>query len=150
MNEYHIINIFVGIFTFAFLGAAVYLWFSKKREQLNNKKLQAKYDKLLSQKKSSEVRLGKVAENMAPFFKDWPYDPNRFRFLGNPIDGISFNDNEVVFVEIKSGGARLSKSQKHVRDLVNAGKIKFVSFRVDHEGSALKIEAEPTKTELSE
>lgn len=146
MNEYHIINIFVGIFTFGFLALAVWNWFSKKREQLERAKLQKKYDKLLSQKKSSEVRLGKVAENMAPFFQEWPYDANRFRFLGNPIDGISFNEDEVVFVEIKSGGARLSKSQKHVRDLVRAGKVKFVSFRVDQHGSTLKLEAEPEDT----
>jgi len=143
LNEYTIINIFVATFTIIFLSAAVYFGFSSYREKLKNKKLQKKYDKLLTQKKSSEVRLGKVAENMAPFFQEWPYDPNRFRFLGNPIDGISFNDNEVVFVEIKSGGARLSKSQKHVKDLVRAGKIKFVSFRVDDTGSSLKLESEP-------
>jgi predicted Holliday junction resolvase-like endonuclease len=147
LNELTIINIFVGIFTVAFLCLAVWNWFSKKREQLKNKQLQKKYDKLLTQKKSSEVRLGKVAENMAPFFSDWPYDPNRFRFLGNPIDGISFNDDEVVFVEIKSGGARLSKSQKHVKELVRAGKIKFVSFRVDDTGSSLKLESEPEEND---
>lgn len=107
-----------------------------------NKKLKEENTKILHQKKSSEVRLGKVAENMAPFFQDWPYDPNNFRFLGNPIDGISFNEDEVVFIEIKSGGARLSKGQKHVRDLVRAGKIKFVSFKVTDTGSEVKLEAE--------
>lgn len=98
--------------------------------------------KIIHQKKSSEVRLGKVAENMAPFFSDWPYDPNRFRFLGNPIDGISFNEDEVVFVEIKSGGARLSKTQKHVKDLVKQGKVRFVSFKVTDTGTQVKLEAD--------
>lgn len=99
-------------------------------------------DKILHQKKSSEVRLGKIAENMAPFFKDWPYDPNNFRFLGNPIDGISFNDDGVVLVEIKSGAARLSKGQKQIRDFVKGGKVKFVSFRIDENGTTLKVESE--------
>lgn len=147
MTHLTIVNFFVATLLLMFIISTVYLLFSVKKERLTNKKLQRQHDKVVSQKKSSEVRLGKVAENMAPFFSDWPYDPNRFRFLGNPIDGISFNDDEVVFVEIKSGGARLSKSQKHVKELVRAGKIKFVSFRVDDTGSTLKLESEPEEND---
>ena len=147
MTYLTLINIFVATFTIIFLAAAIYFWLGKQQEKFKNKKLQHDYEKLLSQKKSSEVRLGKVAENMAPFFADWPYDPNRFRFLGNPIDGISFNENEVVFIEIKSGGARLSKGQKHVRDLVRAGKIKFVSFKITDTGSEVKLEASSEEDE---
>ncbi len=61
-------------------------------------------------RKNSEIRLGKIGENLAPFVKDWPWDPNKFRFLGNPIDGVQFNKDEIEFVEIKTGKARLSKS----------------------------------------
>lgn len=96
--------------------------------------------KILHQKKSSEVRLGKIGENMAPFFTEWPYDPNSFRFLGNPIDGIQFTDDEIIFVEIKTGKARLSNSQKHIKKLVKEGKVKFASFRVGEEGCNLLIE----------
>jgi len=100
----------------------------------------AEYDKVLHQKKSSEVRLGKVAENMAPFFDAWPYDPNNFRFLGNPVDGIQFTEDSVIFIEIKSGKARLSSSQKLIKDLVRRGKVEFATFRVDGNGCLLKIE----------
>lgn len=107
-----------------------------------NKKLEENYNKVLSQKKSSEVRLGRIGEQMAPFFQSWPFDPNGFRFLGNPIDGIQFTDDAVVFIEIKTGKARLTDSQKTVKRLVKEGKICFATFRVSEDGCSLKIEEE--------
>jgi len=104
------------------------------------KSLEDDYAKLLNQKKSSEVRLGKIAENMAPFFTCWPYDPNTFRFLGNPVDGIQFTDDEIIFVEIKTGKARLSDSQKWIKKLVQEKKVSFVSFKIGENGVALEKE----------
>ena len=113
----------------------------------NNKKWKAtvrnyknKHNSILSVKKSSEIRLGKIGENMAPFMKGWPYDPNRFRFIGSPVDGIQFTDNEIIFVEIKTGKSRLSKSQKLARDNVRKGNISFATFRVDETGTKMKKE----------
>jgi len=106
------------------------------------KEQQEKYAKELHHRKSSEVRLGKIGENLAPFVKDWPWDPNRFRFLGNPVDGIQFNEDEIIFVEIKTGNARLSKSQKNCRDIVKAGKVSFVTFKITDEGTKLIREIE--------
>lgn len=101
--------------------------------------LRNSYSKLLNQKKSSEVRLGKIGENFAPFIRDWPYDPNNFRFIGNPIDGIQFNDDEIIFVEIKTGNSRLSKSQKSFRDIIKSGNVRFATFRVNENGSMLNL-----------
>ena len=105
-----------------------------KRSRKDAEKYKLKYEKALHHRKSSEVRLGKIGENLAPFVKNWPWDPKAFRFLGNPIDGVQFNDDEIIFVEIKTGKARLSKSQKDFRDLVKAGKVSFVSFKITEDG----------------
>ena len=91
--------------------------------------LKDKYDKLLNQKKSSEVKLGKTAENHAPFFTEWPYDARKFRFMGDPVDGVQFNEDSIIFVEIKTGKSRLSPSQRNIRDLVKTGAVKFGEFR---------------------
>jgi len=99
-----------------------------------------KNKKVVSQRKSSEVRLGKIGENMAPFFKDWPFDPNKFRFLGNPIDGIQFNNDEILFIEIKTGKSRLSTSQKKIKQLIKEKKVAFATFRVSEEACLLKVE----------
>jgi predicted Holliday junction resolvase-like endonuclease len=100
-------------------------------------KLQNKYSRELHHRKSSEVRLGKIGENLAPFTEGWPWDANNFRFLGNPVDGVQFNDDEIIFVEIKTGKARLSRSQKDFRDLVKKGKVSFVTFKITDGGTKL-------------
>ena len=116
-----------------------------KRNKWKSEKLisvQAHLQKIASQKKSSEVRLGKIGENLAPFVEHWPYDPNNFRFLGNPCDGVSFNLNtgKIVFVEIKTGKSKLSKSQKRIRELINQGEVYFATFRVGEDGCEFKID----------
>ncbi|MBV5347776.1 hypothetical protein JZU46_06145 [bacterium] len=94
-----------------------------------------------SQKKSSEVRLGLMAENFMPFIRDYPYDHKNFRFLANPVDGIQVNDDSVIFIEFKTGGAKLSRGQKHIKELVSQGKVRFETFRVDEDGASLKLES---------
>lgn len=95
---------------------------------------------IISMKKSSEIRLGKIGENMAPFMKGWPYDPNRFRFVGSPVDGLQFTDNEIIFIEIKTGKSKLNSNQKLARDLIRRGKVSFATFRVDETGTQLRKE----------
>ena len=70
--------------------------------------------KILSQKKSGEVRLGQIAEKLAPFLEDFTYNPENAIFLGQPIDYVVFEDDEVIFVEIKSGKSQLSSKQRHI------------------------------------
>jgi predicted Holliday junction resolvase-like endonuclease len=82
--------------------------------------------KVTSQKKSSEVRLGHIAETLAPFLDQFDFDPENCTFLGKPIDYISFGDDEITFIEVKSGNSQLNKKQRHIRDLVKA---KFVSWK---------------------
>lgn len=97
-----------------------------------------KYSNLLNQKKSTEVRIGQVSEHIAPFMHAWPYKAGNFRFIGSPIDGVSFEDDEIVFVEIKTGKGRLSPKQMKIRKQVREGKIKWLEFRVDPDGFNVK------------
>jgi predicted Holliday junction resolvase-like endonuclease len=92
--------------------------------------LQTQYKKLLSQKKSSEVRLGHVAEKVAPFLDNFPYDPEKITFLGMPIDYISFEKDKITFIEVKSGKSRLSKKQRQIRDIVLEGKVAWDEIRI--------------------
>jgi len=103
-----------------------------------NENLMEKFNKTIHQKKSSEVRLGKIGENLAPFTKCWPWDPNDFRFLGSPIDGMQFTEEMIYLVEIKTGKSRLSKKQARCRELVKAGKVAFVSCRIGEDEIEIK------------
>ena len=126
-----------GIISFLFCILFWKLWQANRADSAYWKE---KYDKTLSQKKSSEVRLGKTAENLAPFIEGWLYDPGDFRFIGNPVDGISINEDGIVFVEIKTGRARLTKSQKHAKQLIREGKVYFETFRISEDGVSIHRE----------
>lgn len=91
---------------------------------------QAQYATLLGQKKSSEVRTGGIVEQIAPFLKDYPVDSGTARFIGDPVDFCHFLDDKIVFVEVKSGESQLSSKQRKIRDLISAGKVEFILYRV--------------------
>lgn len=123
--------------------AFVVVMFITERKRLRNvtelaEKFAKDLEKTQSQKKSSEVRLGKIGENLAPFTDAWPWDPNNFRFLGSPVDGIQFTDDCIYMVEIKTGNSRLSKIQQRCKELINQGKFKFVEFRIGTDGVEIK------------
>ena len=60
----------------------------------------------------------------------YPHEPQNFRFLGSPIDGVQFNDKGIVFVEFKAAQAKLSPLQKHIKELVNEKKVSFEEIRI--------------------
>jgi predicted Holliday junction resolvase-like endonuclease len=93
---------------------------SKLNEETENRK------KITSQKKSSEVRLGGIAETLAPFLDQFDFEPEECTFLGKPIDYISFADDEITFIEVKSGNSKLNARQRHIRDQI---KSKLVSWK---------------------
>ena len=75
--------------------------------------------------KSMYVKHGKSFENLFPFMNNYPYDSRNFRFIGDPIDGISFEDNKIVFMEFKTGTSKLSEKQKKIKDIVENKKVEW-------------------------
>jgi predicted Holliday junction resolvase-like endonuclease len=88
------------------------------------------YSKLLNQKKSSEVRLGMDAEVLAPFLEVFRWNPKDARFIGQPLDFIVFEDNHVIFIEVKSGNSKLSSKQTRIRKNIEEGRVKFEVLRI--------------------
>jgi predicted Holliday junction resolvase-like endonuclease len=87
--------------------------------------------KILSQKKSSEVRLGQISEHLAPFLLNFKHDPKKAHFLGMPIDYIVFEEDNIIFLEIKSGEAHLSKTQQQIKKLVEDKKVVWEVMRIN-------------------
>lgn len=82
-------------------------------------------------KQSQSVKYGKMSENWIPLSEKFPYDKTKFRFLGNPIDGIAFLDDKIVFCEFKTNTSKLSHTQENIRDLVKNKKVEWNEFRVE-------------------
>jgi predicted Holliday junction resolvase-like endonuclease len=91
--------------------------------------------------RSQSVIIGKVTEHLIPYMPNFAYNPKDVRFIGSPIDLIIFDgmDNEevreVVFVEVKTGAATLTKRERQIRDVISAGKVKWLEMRLSKEPS---------------
>lgn len=96
-----------------------------------NQKLRLEKSKLLSQKKSTEVRTGHIVEKFAPFLDNFPHNPEQAIFLGQPIDYLVFGEDGVTFSEIKSGNAQLSKKQRLIRDHIKEGRVYWEEVRIN-------------------
>jgi predicted Holliday junction resolvase-like endonuclease len=81
-------------------------------------KLKSKITNLDSNLRSNAVKQGLTLEQWIPISENYPWDHRNFRFLGDPIDGIQFEDNKILLVEFKSGNSRMSNKQKAIQQLV--------------------------------
>lgn len=81
-------------------------------------------------KRSLAVKYGKKSEQFMPFLNDYPYDADRFRFIGNPIDGIQFEEDKIIFVEFKTGDALLNQNQKRIKEIVDKKRVEFKEFKI--------------------
>jgi len=77
-------------------------------------------------------------------FSKAKYLPSDAKFLGDPVDYVVFDgytdfrdgegdaeDIEVVLIDIKSGGARLTKGQQAIARAVQEGRVRFETIRID-------------------
>ncbi len=82
-------------------------------------------------KRSQSSIYGRITEQYAPFMKAYPFNPHKFRFIGEPIDGIQFEDNQIIFVEFKARGGALTTRQKMIKQLVQTKKIGWYEFNLE-------------------
>jgi predicted Holliday junction resolvase-like endonuclease len=94
--------------------------------------------------RSRYVLKGKIAEHMVPLLSDiFKYDLSDARFIGAPIDYLIFdgytavkdlNSNEpitVILADVKTGNARLSKTERRIKEAVEAGRVRWETIRLD-------------------
>ncbi len=96
----------------------------------NQQRVWKKLKETSFQKQSQSVKYGKMSEQFMPFLKDYPYDPQDFRFLGTPIDGVQFTGDKVIFMEFKASSGQLSEKQKRIKELVEKKKVEFEERRI--------------------
>jgi len=98
--------------------------------------------------RSRAVMRGQVAETFAPLLPGFPFNHKDARFLGQPVDFLVFNGLsdgdgqqgvEIVLVEIKTGGAVLSQRELAIREAVRAGRVRWLTLRLDDRGQLVEI-----------
>ena len=100
----------------------VRLWWTNRRELRDAASLL----------QGARVDRGLIAEQFAPFtrrFDDLGWDPQEFKFLGRPVDGVQFQDDEVIIVEFKTGDSQMTTRQRQIKRMVAEGKVRFEEIR---------------------
>lgn len=98
--------------------------------------------------RSRAVLGGQFSEQLAPFLPGFNYSPTECRFIGKPIDFMVFKGmdgkeiEEVVFVEVKSSGSKLSGQEKMLRDAIKNKKVRWEEYRVPEEMTKKKFRDE--------
>lgn len=86
--------------------------------------------------KSRATLGGLFSEQLAPYLPDFPYSPTEVRFLGKPIDFVVFKGmdskkiEEVVFVEVKSGKAKINSHEKNLKDAIEKKRVRWEEYRI--------------------
>ena len=107
-------------------------------EELRKRNVKLEKNKKLTTKKATittrSVNIGKNLEKILPIMEDFKWQLPDCRFLGDPIDLLTFNGlsvnniDSISFIEVKSGKARLNKHQKLVKEAVEDNRVKYRVF----------------------
>ena len=95
--------------------------------------ISARLDDETFRRQSLSTSYGRITEQWFPLLKSYPYEPQDFRFLGSPVDGVQFNEDSVIFIEFKANKSRLSEKQRRIKKLVEEGHVYWEEFHFTDE-----------------
>jgi len=114
---------------------------AKKALNDETKEIQGTYQDLMQRikkgapKTSLAVNIGKICEKVAPAMNGFPHSIDDCRFMAEPIDYLIFRGimaggkvNRLIFMDIKTGNARLNKSQRLIKQIVEMGKVELLVY----------------------
>jgi len=89
----------------------------------------------ISKIKTKAVNIGFMLERIAPCMEGFCFERNDCRSLFDPIDYLIFEGlskkgsvSKILFVDIKTGGATLSKKQREIRGLIEHKKVSWDTY----------------------
>ena len=92
--------------------------------------------------RSRAVLKGAIAEQLAPMFEVFGYNPSDARFIRDPVDYVIFDGYTkvreriedtpitIVLAEVKTGKAELSYEQRRIKQGIQKGLVKFKTIRM--------------------
>ena len=105
----------------------------ERRAKLKERKLSIP---LKSEVSAKAINLGFLLERLAPTLDDFTFNKNDCRSMFDPIDYVIFEGlnkkqrvDKIVFVDIKTGGARLTSKQRKIKQVVEEKKVEFKTYK---------------------
>ena len=131
MHTIEILALSLFLFFAVWLG---YILGSKMSEEIAESKLKNIVPDLRKKaiRQSEAVIKGNISEQLAPFLPGFPFNPKDCRFIGKPIDLIVFDteNQEIVFVEVKTGSSGLTKKEKQLKKIIKNRNIRWYEYRL--------------------
>lgn len=139
------LSVLIAFFVLLALFFIISIFIGRLIGKLEMKALLAGYEKearLDAVKRSRSVLLGQLGEQIAPFLPGFPCNPEDARFIGKPIDFIAFSGmsecddgesgeiREILFIEVKTGNAVLSRREKEIKKAVAEGRVRYIEYRI--------------------
>ena len=81
--------------------------------------------------RSVNVKHGYQFESFVPFMKNYPGEKENSVFIGKPVDFISFDQNNIKFIEVKTGKSMLNEKQRRIKELVLNKKVEWHELRFE-------------------
>ena len=104
----------------------------ERRASLKERKLNIP---IKSEVGAKAINLGFLLERLAPTLDGFTFNKNDCRSMFDPIDYVIFEGlsekqkvDNIIFVDIKSGGARLTQKQKKIKQVVEDKKVGFKTY----------------------
>lgn len=148
-----IMDTLLGLFMGLIVAFLVYVVMTARiRHRIE--KVQAEFEKTWLEQESSirkdaasrsrSVLKGKIAEHMVPLIPDvFRYEPADARFIGAPIDYLIFDGFTrvkdegldepitVILADVKTGNAKLSRTERKIKEAVDAGRVKWETIQLE-------------------
>jgi len=86
---------------------------------------------------SRAIVRGQIFEQLVPYLPGFHFNPKDAQFLGRPVDFVVFDGldegelRRIVFVEVKTGSAKLTTRERLVRDAIRGGHVEWAEIRAD-------------------
>ncbi|MBN1281269.1 MAG: hypothetical protein JXA00_06435 [Candidatus Thermoplasmatota archaeon] len=58
----------------------------------------------------------------------YPFPRHRFRSIGDPVDGIQFEDDQILFVVFRSSDRALTNEQSRIHQLIKEKKVTWYEY----------------------
>lgn len=81
--------------------------------------------------KGMMIKHGNQFESFVPFMNEYPGEKENTVFLGKPVDFISFDEDYVKFIEVKTGKSGLNEKQKRIKELIEGRRVKWYELRFE-------------------
>jgi predicted Holliday junction resolvase-like endonuclease len=74
-------------------------------------------------------RIGKLtSQQYHEFMNQYPYNPDNFRYIGDPIDGIQFEEDKILFVWFKTRKTKPTLDQDRIKNLLENGNVSWFEW----------------------